>query len=350
MPPPALSFSSSSGPFGTCCPAIWHFPSLKHNDCTARWVCDLVFRAIVLEKGRVRCPPLAIWTSTLPPAPSGPFYCFAFFFFFKFQSIFLGGTLCCSPKLLSFFILLLLTPNTEVLHSQYDLIFGAHRAVCWDWTLILNALQILPMCVYPAEQACPELFAILSASGTLSFVSSNEMERKCVLLTGCRSKGGTGQPMTGDGPCLSAGFGSRFSFVTGWSCSKCCQQERLIGVVCCSIMTGNATYLPCTLWALLAWHFICWTSWDPSQKVWNGLMWSNHWGTFSRLQTRGRGREIWETLLSFPGVGLLQSLISDSRSYSMRWIISLDTLLLIETIFFPEPDDSLVQSDFSVGQ
>lgn len=37
---------------------------------------------------------------------------------------------------------------------------------------------MLLMCVYPTEQACPELFAILSASATVSFVSSNETERK----------------------------------------------------------------------------------------------------------------------------------------------------------------------------
>lgn len=61
------------------------------------------------------------------------------------------------------------------------------------------------MCIYPTEQACPELFVILSASGTVSFVNSNEMERKSILLTGYRSKGGRGEPITVEDPCLSAG-------------------------------------------------------------------------------------------------------------------------------------------------
>lgn len=55
--------------------------------------------------------------------------------------------------------------------------------------MVVKALQML-MCIYPAEQTCPELFAILAASGTVSFVSFNETERKSRMVMVCRSKGG----------------------------------------------------------------------------------------------------------------------------------------------------------------
>lgn len=57
--------------------------------------------------------------------------------------------------------------------------------LCRDCIVVFKALQILLIFIYPAEQACPEMFDILSAGGTVSFVSSNEMERNSGLLTVC---------------------------------------------------------------------------------------------------------------------------------------------------------------------
>lgn len=87
-------------------------------------------------------------------------------------------------------------------------------------TVIFKALLKLLMCIYSAEQTCPEPLAILSASGTVSFVSFNETGRNNSLLTVCRSKGGRGEPMNVDSVCLSAGFQTCCSFVLGWFCSK----------------------------------------------------------------------------------------------------------------------------------
>lgn len=56
--------------------------------------------------------------------------------------------------------------------------------------VICKALQLLLMCAYSVVQACPELFAILSANGTVSFVSFNEMERNSGLLSVCKGKAG----------------------------------------------------------------------------------------------------------------------------------------------------------------
>lgn len=41
----------------------------------------------------------------------------------------------------------------------------------------------LLICIYLTELTCPTLFAILSAADTVSFVSSNEMERNGSLFT-----------------------------------------------------------------------------------------------------------------------------------------------------------------------
>lgn len=119
--------------------------------------------------------------------------------------------------------------------------------LCRDCSVVFKALQILLMFIYAAEQACPELFAILSASGAVSFVSSNEMERNSGLLTVCRGKGGRGEPMSVDDLCLPAGFQTCCSFVSGRSCSKMLSASALIGVVHCSIMKHNSTQLPRTV-------------------------------------------------------------------------------------------------------
>lgn len=78
------------------------------------------------------------------------------------------------PGHLSLFILLLLTLNIEVLHLQYILVFCAYRAGLLRH-VIFKALQMLLMCVYPAEQAYPKLFASSSARDTVSFVTFNEI-------------------------------------------------------------------------------------------------------------------------------------------------------------------------------
>lgn len=78
---------------------------------------------------------------------------------------------------------------------------------------------MLLMCIYWAERASPELFAIVSASGSVSFVSSNVIERDRGLLTMFRGKGGSNEPMRVNDLGLSADVQTYCSFVLGWSCS-----------------------------------------------------------------------------------------------------------------------------------
>lgn len=146
--------------------------------------------------------------------------------FLKVWSIFLGRTFLCSPKPLSFFIMCLLTPNIEVLRLQYNLIFCAYRACLLRLDSHFQSSAEAPDVYLPSRAGLSSAVWYLICCGTLSFVSSNEMERKSVLLTGCRSKGGSSEPMTVDDLCLSAGFQSCYSFVLGWSCLRCCQQEH----------------------------------------------------------------------------------------------------------------------------
>lgn len=119
-----------------------------------------------------------------------------------------------SQDTLFFYDFLLLT-LVAGLHLQHNLVLIGQ--LCWASTAVFRALRLLLMCIYWAERASPELFAILSASGTVSFVSSNVIERDHGLLTMFRGKGGSSEPMRVDDLCLSAAIQTYCSFVLGWS-------------------------------------------------------------------------------------------------------------------------------------
>lgn len=119
-----------------------------------------------------------------------------------------------SQDTLFFYDFLLLT-LVAGLHLQHNLVLIGQ--LCWASTAVFRALRLLLMCIYWAERASPELFAILSASGTVSFVSSNVIERDRGLLTMFRGKGGSSEPMRVDDLCLSAAIQTYCSFVLGWS-------------------------------------------------------------------------------------------------------------------------------------
>lgn len=206
------------------------------------------------------------------------------------------------------------------------------------------------MSIYPAEQACPEWFAILSASGTVSFVSSNETERHSRLLIVCRSKGGRGEPIGVSGLCLSSGFQTCCSFVfatrSGWSCTKTLSARALNR--CCSIMKPNATHLLCTG---RSWHYgdmlSSRTSWDIYKRM---FLWSheltsrrdvssvcrlllNHSGGFSRpTWLHAREQHIYSPQLALTCMWLVAGCRTGGNPCIVRWTIR-HGVFLLGTVF-----------------
>lgn len=89
---------------------------------------------------------------------------------------------------------------------------------------------MLQKCISLAVEAYPPLFAVLSAGGTVSFVSTNEMGDNSRSLTVCRSKGGSREPLC-------------FELVL---LRDAVSRSALGGyVVCCSIVKCNAAHLHC---------------------------------------------------------------------------------------------------------
>lgn len=213
--PPTSLFSLPGGPKGTRCPSVRHFHSQNYNDPKARWdsVCtlgfDLVFSNFVSEE----LPGHVCSRAVLLQLPTGQ--ATALVFSVRFIS---GHKILCSPKVFSFFPVDTCYSYAKIcsIMSHFLLI----RQLCWETTVIFKALPKLLMCIYPAEQTCLELLAILSASDIVPFVSFNETGRNNSLLTVCWGKGGQGEPMRVDSMCLSAGFQTCCSFVLAWFCSK----------------------------------------------------------------------------------------------------------------------------------
>lgn len=134
---------------------------------SARWVLTLSLAILSQKSCQGKC---AVKLSSFSHPPVSPLHHGAP----VFRSI-SGHTILCSPKTLpflffffSFFMFLLLTLIIAVLHLQHNLALRAYRpALLRLRDSLSKALQMLLMCTYPAEQACPQLSAILSASATV---------------------------------------------------------------------------------------------------------------------------------------------------------------------------------------
>lgn len=108
---------------------------------------------------------------------------------------------------------------------------------CWEWALFPTLRGCSPMCVYSAEPACSQLFAVSSAGGACHL--SALMKWKIVLLTGCRSKGDARWPLCFLLPSLRPAALSWARPVKGVVSGK---NKWVLCVV--SLMTRDASHLP----------------------------------------------------------------------------------------------------------
>lgn len=145
----------------------------NRSDPTARWdsLCtlgfDLVFSNFVSEELPGEVCSQAVLLQPPTSQPTAPRHS-SLQIYFRSHNPLQSQDTAFSFLFFFFFMFLLLTLIIAVLHLQHNLALRAYRpALLRLRDSLSKALQMLLMCTYPAEQACPQLSAILSASATV---------------------------------------------------------------------------------------------------------------------------------------------------------------------------------------